>query len=141
MLAATSPTACGECGAPWRRVVASERIDRRNGVAVQGGWTDPAEKLTRGRAPRPGARCFARRTTVGWEPGCDHADGSGHCLVLDPFAGSGTTGLVACRHGRDFLGIELEPGVRTPRAPPARSRAGAERSGGRVSARPEDGAF
>ena len=109
VLAGTSPTACSECGAPWRRVVASERIDRRNGVAVQGGWTDPAEKLTRGRAPRPGARCFARRTTVGWEPGCEHADGSGRCLVLDPFAGSGTAGIVACRHGRDFLGIELNP--------------------------------
>lgn len=30
-------------------------------------------------------------------------------VVLDPFAGSGTTGVVALRHGRDFLGIELNP--------------------------------
>lgn len=29
--------------------------------------------------------------------------------VLDPFAGSGTTGVVALRHGRSFLGIELNP--------------------------------
>ena len=29
--------------------------------------------------------------------------------VLDPFAGSGTTGLVALRHGRGFVGIELNP--------------------------------
>jgi site-specific DNA-methyltransferase (adenine-specific) len=28
-------------------------------------------------------------------------------LVLDPFAGSGTTGLIAVEHGRDFLGFEL----------------------------------
>jgi DNA modification methylase len=28
-------------------------------------------------------------------------------VVLDPFAGAGTTGLVALRHGRKFLGIEL----------------------------------
>jgi DNA modification methylase len=28
-------------------------------------------------------------------------------LVLDPFAGSGTTGVVALRHGRRFLGLEL----------------------------------
>lgn len=29
--------------------------------------------------------------------------------VLDPFAGSGTTGLVALRHGRNFIGVELNP--------------------------------
>lgn len=29
--------------------------------------------------------------------------------VLDPFAGAGTTGLVATRHGRGFIGIELNP--------------------------------
>lgn len=107
VLAGTSPSACGECGAPWQRVVASERIDRHSQLGVEGGWTDPAEKLTRGRAPSPGARCLARRTTLGWEPRCEHAECSARCLVLDPFAGSGTVGVVACRHGRDFLGIEL----------------------------------
>jgi hypothetical protein len=30
-------------------------------------------------------------------------------IVLDPFAGSGTVGVVALRHGRRFLGIELNP--------------------------------
>ncbi len=30
-------------------------------------------------------------------------------VVLDPFAGAGTTGLVALRHGRRFVGIELNP--------------------------------
>ena len=29
--------------------------------------------------------------------------------ILDPFAGSGTTGLVALQQGRDFVGIELNP--------------------------------
>ena len=29
-------------------------------------------------------------------------------VVLDPFAGSGTTGLVATGHGRDFIGIDLD---------------------------------
>jgi len=29
--------------------------------------------------------------------------------VLDPFAGSGTVGVVALRHDRDFVGIELSP--------------------------------
>lgn len=30
-------------------------------------------------------------------------------LVLDPFAGSGTTGAVALRLGRRFLGVEISP--------------------------------
>jgi len=30
-------------------------------------------------------------------------------VVLDPFSGSGTTGLVAMRYHRDFIGIELNP--------------------------------
>lgn len=29
--------------------------------------------------------------------------------VLDPFCGSGTTGVVASRFGRDFVGVELNP--------------------------------
>ena len=29
--------------------------------------------------------------------------------VLDPFTGAGTVGVVAARHGRDFIGVELNP--------------------------------
>jgi DNA modification methylase len=109
VLASTSATACGVCRAPWLRLVSCERIDRKSGASVTGGWANPAQKIHRGRAPRPGARCLTRRTTVGFQPTCEHKDGSGRCLVLDPFCGAGTTGLAALRHGRDFLGIELNP--------------------------------
>jgi DNA modification methylase len=37
---------------------------------------------------------------------CPESDGD---TVLDPFCGSGTTGVVACRHNRHFVGIELNP--------------------------------
>ena len=45
---------------------------------------------------------------MGWQPTCScDNEGKGRCLVLDPFAGSGTTGEVALKHGRDYLLIEL----------------------------------
>ena len=40
---------------------------------------------------------------------CVLAGSSRDDLVLDPFAGSGTVGVVALRHGRDFIGVELNP--------------------------------
>jgi site-specific DNA-methyltransferase (adenine-specific) len=30
-------------------------------------------------------------------------------LVLDPFAGSGTTGIATLREGMRFIGVDLEP--------------------------------
>ena len=50
-------------------------------------------RCTRGEL-RPDCRCRA-----GHRPG----------VVLDPFLGVGTVGLVAERHGRDWLGVELNP--------------------------------
>ena len=47
--------------------------------------------------------------TTGWHPNCPHDIDPVPCTVLDPFAGSGTTGLVAYEHRREFIGIELSP--------------------------------
>ncbi len=41
------------------------------------------------------------------EPGCSCRAGVVPGLVLDPFFGTGTVGVVARAHGRDWLGIEL----------------------------------
>lgn len=48
-------------------------------------------------------------STAEWIPSCSHDEPPGKSTVLDPFCGSGTTGDVALRHGRDFVGIELKP--------------------------------
>ena len=41
--------------------------------------------------------------------GCDHSDGWDSGIVLDPFIGSGTVGLVALKQNKKFVGIELKP--------------------------------
>jgi DNA modification methylase len=110
VLAGSSPVACGTCGAPWSRAVESKRLLDGHEV-ISGGWTDAGHQLSAGRSFVPtgygAGRVLVVKETVGWRPGCDHDDPGGRCTVLDPFAGSGTTGLVAARHGRDFLGVEL----------------------------------
>lgn len=63
-------------------------------------------------------KCFAPWTRViekgnpsatGWSPGCECRLEPVPCTVLDPFMGSGTTGAVALRLGRNFVGCELNP--------------------------------
>jgi DNA modification methylase len=109
VLAGTSPAACRVCGAPWRRIVDSRRLldgERE----LKGSWTE-ADRLGSGRSPQATGyghwRVEIRRRTVGWEPTCEHDAPGGRGTVLDPFAGAATAGIVAARHGRDFLGIEL----------------------------------
>jgi len=72
-----------------------------------------------GTSPKACPKCRApwkrvverERTGERWEPTCtcENNDGSGKCIVLDPFAGSGTTLLVAERLGREGVGIEINP--------------------------------
>ena len=54
-----------------------------------------------------GTRCRARPGTGG--PSCGFAATPRPGVVLDPFFGTGTVGLVARDLGRDWLGIELSP--------------------------------
>src|SRR5690606_37920889 len=110
ILAGTSPQACPHCGEPWERVV--ERKFYGDWNPAPGANSGP--KVNAQLPERKGA-AFEREwqppRTIGWQPTCDCPgnDGSGRCVVLDPFLGSGTTLLVAQRLGRSGIGIELHP--------------------------------
>jgi tRNA/tmRNA/rRNA uracil-C5-methylase (TrmA/RlmC/RlmD family) len=47
--------------------------------------------------------------SVGWQQSCEHPAPPVPQTVLDPFSGAGTTGLVAARFDRNYIGIELNP--------------------------------
>ena len=49
----------------------------------------------------------AAAATTGFRPTCACDAPVGRALVIDPFCGSGTTGVVATRAGREFIGIDL----------------------------------
>src|SRR5690606_9664669 len=111
ILAGTSPKASPKCGAPWRRVV--EKGELRGEAVIQDG-PRPAADMRRVSASsllRTNGRTWRERIDRGFEPTCtcEGNDGSGKCIVLDPFAGSGTTLLVAERLGRQAVGIEINP--------------------------------
>jgi len=101
ILASTSHRACPQCRAPWAPLINyksnyTQREESHNpgdehGKVDSTGWEEPTNEL------------------VGYMPTCDceNNDGSGVCTVLDPFAGSFTTGKVARELGRSAIGIDI----------------------------------
>lgn len=71
----------------------------KNGAGLQGG----GETMDIRRGP------VISTTTLGWSPSCFCDAGTVRGTVLDPFAGAGTTGMVADRWQRDAILIELNP--------------------------------
>ncbi len=111
---------CPECGAPWtREVERGELVADAPGYKPRGN-SSPDGLVQAGMGWRTGQGApnhHRERTTTGWHPSCDcherlgvpgsHPAAPVPCAILDCFFGSGTTGLVARKHGRRTIGIEL----------------------------------
>jgi DNA modification methylase len=107
VLAGCPERACSACGAPWERIVEREGTGR----TYERGAT-PADHRGMGAAQHSGSGSGALSvivTTLGFEPSCSCNADPAPGTVLDPFAGAGTTGLVAARNRRAFIGLELNP--------------------------------
>ena len=103
---------CPLCGAPWQRLVQ----DTPDYAALKaskpwiGGHSVGSTSLTQGYAGNKQTSASKSQITIGWQPNCPcQGNVPIPCTVLDPFSGVSTTGIVALRLGRDYLGIELNP--------------------------------
>jgi DNA modification methylase len=106
VLAGTSEEGCcPHCGSPWARITERKKLTRPR----------PNAYTKRHGEEGTGNHCAndvagVSVVTKGWQPSCKCSE---HrpvpCLVLDPFAGSGTTLAVAAQLGRSGVGCELNP--------------------------------
>jgi hypothetical protein len=130
LLGTSEAGCCSECGAPYLRVIEKHPAGdwhpdpaHKHGSGAVNGTAKWAKRATearpRGGKPNDIALMVgghgdgpAPPKTLGWEPSCSHPLFPGEpvpCTVLDPFAGSGRTGLAALKLGRNFVGSEVNP--------------------------------
>jgi DNA modification methylase len=110
---ATPSQTCEHCGKGWVRIV-----EHSDPIPTGRGGSHKQRELIRERRGETSLATSAiangalRQTkTLGWKPGCkcQGNTGAGRAVILDPFAGSGTTGQVATRFGRRSILIDLNP--------------------------------
>ncbi len=101
---------CSTCGAPWQRIVERGETTMRSandGKGYIASVSQDMQGMRKGILPNASTEI----KTIGWRAGCEHSlvKNDMPCTVLDPFAGSGTTGMVALELGRNAVLIELNP--------------------------------
>ncbi len=106
------PNVCVECGKPWERIVEQGELvdhpDRKDRKVAAVQFKDDHYEAggTLGK--------MRERKTIGWRPTCARGMPNYECggeaepgIVLDPFSGAGTTGVVCIEECRNYIGIEL----------------------------------
>ena len=98
---------CPKCGVPWSPVVEKQKnIDQKDRIADR----QAKPKGDENRTTAPNQSLVESYSVLDYRPSCQcpPAD-SVPCLVMDPFAGTGTTLAVAVELGCEAIGVELNP--------------------------------
>jgi len=98
---------CSKCGAPWERVVEHEKGEHNHNASQDQRERNSQSGGTESTTIGSGKQGYNK--TTGWEPSCACGEETAPCVVLDPFFGAGTVGVVAKKLGRAYLGVELNP--------------------------------
>lgn len=90
---------CAECKASYVRQI------QKNRYATRPAKNNKIDDT--GFANRDGGRHLTETSTIGWKKACNCSTNDlSRCTILDPFCGSGTTGVVCLQHNQNFIGID-----------------------------------
>ena len=90
---------CNKCGKPKRKVVTTDyKGDNNNHPNTKTHYNGQTNIISGGKT-NPKKEIISCNCNAGFHPG----------IVLDPFGGSGTTGITAKKLQRNFINIELNP--------------------------------
>jgi len=103
------PKVCGECGKPYERDVEHKRIRRDELPENDSRYRPNKYNGEYADINGKGDAGYSKNIHKGWEQVCGcSTDEVESGVVLDPFIGAGTTGLVAKQLNRNWIGVDIK---------------------------------